>query len=391
MPVPEFRLCSHPQQAVQLRPGVHQVWANLSNGLLQTHDVSAALEASREAIRLDRSYAPAHKAYAAALAESGEPAQACEAFREAIRLHPEYAEAHASLGLVLLSLGDYENGWREHEWRRRLPGKLWQREGKAWDGTDPFGQALRLYTEGGLGNTIQFIRYAPVLAAMGAIVTVECQPGLVNLLKTVKGIRQVVARGESLPHHDRHCPLMSVPAVLKTTIQTIPATVPYLEADPSRAERWAGVLEKKDGLRIGICWQGEQKLVYRRNRSIPLSVFAPLSRVPGVRLISLQKGCPLDADFPVAELPGLDESGGAFMDTAAVVKHLDLVITCDTSIAHLAGALGVPVWVALPVVADWRWMVDREDSPWYPTMRLFRQDKPDDWAPVFQRMAEDQW
>lgn len=376
----------HYRRAVQLKPAFYQARVNLANALLKSADVGAAARECSGALRIESRYSEAHNVMGAVLLELGERQQAAACFREAIRLQPTHAEAHTNLGLMLLMMGDFENGWREHEWRRRR----WRpRPGKAWDGSDPFGKTLLLHTEGGLGNAIQFVRYVRVLADMGAQVVLECQPELTRVLQAVQGVWKLVGRGEPVPRHDVYCPLMSLPATLGTKLETIPSRAPYLEADPARVKHWRNVLGGVEGLRVGICWQGEQKLVHRRNRSIPLSEFAPLSRIPGIRLVSLQRGCPLGAAFPLMELPGLDETGGAFMDTAAVMKHLDLIITCDTSIAHLAGALGVPVWVALPFAADFRWMIDREDSPWYPTMRLFRQSRPGDWPTVFARIRHE--
>jgi hypothetical protein len=250
------------------------------------------------------------------------------------------------------------------------------------------GSTVLLYAEGGLGNAIQFVRYAPLVARRGVRVIVECRRELVALLSTVADVEQVVAFGQPLPQYDLYAALMSLPALMGTALDTVPVTVPYLSAQPDRMERWSSIVRQLGGFRIGVSWQGEQTPAHRRNRSLPLSSFEPLARVPNVTLISLQKGCAVNAEFPIVELPGLDADGsGAFLDTAAVMKHLDLVITCDTSIAHLAGALGVPVWVALPFAADWRWMREREDTPWYPTMRLFRQERSGDWAGVLAGMA----
>lgn len=376
--------------AVDLKPDFHQVWTNLANAQLHSCDLPGAEAAARRSIQLGPSYPPAHSALGCILMEHGKPREAIDAFSEAVRLKGDFAQAHANLGLALLAWGDFERGWAEHEWRRRNP--FYDRPAAAWRGEDLGGRTILLYGEGGLGNVIQFARYVPIVAKLGARVVVECQPALVSLLGSLPGAWRVVAAGDAQANHsalgwDLHCPLMSVPAVLGTTLRTVPTQVPYVRPQPDRVARWGAFLTGVTGFRVGICWQGEQALSYRRNRSIPLSEFAPLAQVPGVRLISLQKAGKVDGNFPVTQLPGLDESGGAFMDTAAVMKNLDLVITCDTSIAHLAGALGVSVWVAFPFAADWRWMLDREDSPWYPTMRLFRQTRAGDWPGVFGRIA----
>ena len=390
--------------AARLQPDYYQVWTNLANALLHSGELGGAEEAVRRSIQIRCTYAPAHNALGCILVALGRIGNAVESLRKAIRLKRDYAQAHANLGMALLTLGDFPAGWGEHEWRRNAEPSL-NPPLRPWSGGDLFGHTILLIAEGGLGNVIQFARFAGVLAPMGVRVALECQPPLVPLLSMMGAFWRVVGtddpdRSHKLAACDTYCPLMSVPAVLGTTPPTIPAQVPYLQAEPARVKRWGEALaEMTRGrgdagtrrINIGVCWSGEQKLVHRRNRSIPLYEFAPLARVPGVRLVSLQKGCTAlpGPPFPLTELPGLDESGGAFMDTAAVMQHLDLVITCDTSIAHLAGALGVPVWVALPAVADWRWMLGRDDSPWYPTMRLFRQHKPGEWGPVFARMAEE--
>jgi hypothetical protein len=246
--------------------------------------------------------------------------------------------------------------------------------------------------EQGLGDTLQFIRYAPLVKERGGTVLVECPASLIPLLSSCAGIDRSVPEGSALPDFQVHVPLMSLPRIFGTTLATIPSNVPYLNADERLVESWREKLRSITEFKIGIAWQGNPNHKWDRHRSIPLAQFAPLARLPGVRLVSLQKvhGTEQlkDGHFPILDLgPDLDGSNGAFMDTAAVMKNLDLVVTTDTAIAHLAGALGVPVWVALSRIADWRWMFEREDSPWYPTMRLFRQSELGNWKPVFERMA----
>jgi hypothetical protein len=250
-----------------------------------------------------------------------------------------------------------------------------------------------LHAEQGLGDTIQFIRYASSVKRHGGTVIVECQKPLLELLAGCPGVDQWVGQGDELPAFDVQAPLMSLPGILKTTIETVPATIPYLFPRPALLEQWRQRLIKLDGFKIGITWQGSPKYRGDRLRSIPLRCFASLAAVPGVRLISLQKdtGSEQLAEvrdlFPVTDLAAeLDQQSGAFIDTAAVMKNLDLVITSDTAAAHLSGALGVPTWVALCLMPEWRWLLERTDSPWYPTMRLFRQKKFGDWPGVFQEI-----
>jgi hypothetical protein len=252
---------------------------------------------------------------------------------------------------------------------------------------------LLLHAEQGLGDILQFCRYAPLLAERGAEVVLEVPRTLVRLLGGLSGKVTLVARGDPLPDFDLHCPLMSVPGRLATTVEMIPAPVPYVAADAVRAAHWTARLPA-DGLRIGIGWQGNPAGTVDRGRSAPLAAFAPLARVPGVRLISLQRHHGLDQLERLPDGMTVDTLGGdfdsgpdAFLDAAVVMANLDLVISTDTAIVHLAGALGRPVWVALKAVPHWTWMIDREDSPWYPSARLFRQVTDGDWRGVFDRMA----
>jgi hypothetical protein len=254
-----------------------------------------------------------------------------------------------------------------------------------------------LHAERGLGDTIHFIRYAAVVKRSGAgAVIVEGPKSMLRLLASCPGIDRLVAAGSELPAFDVHAPLLSLPRILNTTLATVPADIPYLGANAKLEDKWRRRLARHRGFKIGIAWQGNPRYPRDRQRSVSLAHFARLARVEGVCLISLQKGAGSeqlrggDGHFGVIDLSNqLDTLTGAFMDTAAVMKNLDLVIAPDTALAHLAGALGVPVWLALSFVPDWRWLLEREDSPWYPSMRLFRQTKPGDWNGVFERMAQE--
>jgi hypothetical protein len=331
------------------------------------------------------------------LLDLGRVEEAATTVQELVRLQPEHPDAHKNLGIFLLRVGRWQQGWPEYEWRWRCkeqaPRPFRQ---PLWDGSPLAGGTILLHAEQGLGDTIQFIRYAPLVKQRGGRVVVECQPALLPLLARCPGIDQLVASGKPLPVFDVHAPLLNLPGIFRTTPATVPASVPYLFADDALVQRWRDELRSVPGFRVGIVWQGSRKHKEDRRRSVRLERFAPLAAIPGVRLISLQKGPGSEqlADqggrFEILDLAGrLDERSGPFMDTAAVLKCLDLVITVDTAGAHLAGALGVPVWVALAFAADWRWLLDRDDSPWYPTMRLFRQKQPGDWDGVFQRMAQE--
>jgi hypothetical protein len=264
-----------------------------------------------------------------------------------------------------------------------------------WQGQPLSNETLLVHAEQGLGDTIQFVRYLPLVCERAGRVICEVQPGLLPLMKQSKlaKVADFIGRGELLPEFDAQVPLLSLPAVFQTTAETIPLAAGYLAADPVRVSQWKERLGDVAGLRVGIAWQGSAGYPGDRERSIPLIEFAPLA-LPGVELISLQKGFgseqieQLGDRFKVRALgPGFDAAGGAFLDAAAVIENLDLVVTSDTAIAHLAGALGRPTWLALSLVPDWRWMFERVGSPWYASLTLFRQTRLREWSDVFQKMA----
>ena len=378
------------EAAVAISPTSGPAFVHLSNALRKLGRHQAASEASKRAVELMPHSPDAHNGLGVALLEGRKVNEALPAFRQAIQLQPDHIDAHVNRGMALLLSGDYQGGWPEYEWRRRKTDPLWQRFGTpSWYGNDLSERTILVYAEGGLGNSVQFARFAPVLAKRGARVLLECQPPLKALLQTLEEITSVLGRGEQLPAFHEHAPLVSIPGILKMPLNAIPAEVPYLRADPDLVKTWSSRLECGSAFKVGIKWLAEQNTTYGRSRSIPLTKFRALCDVPGVELISLQKGARQTCDFPVTWLQGLDESCGAFVDTAAVMMSLDLVITCDTSIAHVGGALGRPTWVILPYSPDWRWMLDREDSPWYPTIRLFRQHEFGDWSVVLKKIAEE--
>jgi hypothetical protein len=299
--------------------------------------------------------------------------------------------------MVWLSQGNYEQGWTEFEWRWRCKGfALRPFTQPAWDGSSLADKAILLHTEQGAGDTIQFVRYSPLVKERGARVILECPARLIPLLKSCRGIDAWVAQGALLPAFDVHLPLLSLPRIFGTTVTTVPTGVPYLAADSQRVERWRRELAPLHAFKVGIVWQGNPEYLADYRRSPPLALYGLLARVPGVQLFSLQKGdgieqfADITGEFLVTDLGGRsDVVGGAFVDTAAIMPNLDLVITSDTATAHLAGALGVTTWVPLSYAADWRWLLDREDCPWYPTMRLFRQAELGNWKPVFERVARE--
>jgi Flp pilus assembly protein TadD len=383
------------QYVLNTQPDSAAAHSNLAAVLHEQGKGDEAAQSAQKALGIDPRHAAAHNNLGVGLREQEKPADAVASFQKALAVNPNYADAHMNLGITLLQRGDFEAGWRHYEWRWQTRGKTFQPRTfsqPAWDGGPLEGRSLLVYAEQGLGDTLQFVRYAPLLQRRGGRVIFECQKPLWPLLTSCPGIDHLVAKGEALPPFDCHVPLLSVPGLLGTHAGNIPADVPYLSARPDLVRSWRDRLADCAGLKVGICWKGSAAYAGDRQRSVALAELAALAAVPGVSLISLQKGPGeeqlADAGFPVRSLgPDFDEANGAFMDTAAVVKNLDLVIAADTAVAHLAGALAAPVWVFLARVPDWRWMLDREDSPWYPTARLFRQDQAGEWGPVVRRLA----
>jgi hypothetical protein len=264
-----------------------------------------------------------------------------------------------------------------------------------WDGSPLAGRTILLWCEKGLGDALQFARSIPLVKQQGGRVVLECPRILRELFGTLVGVEHLAVEGEPLPPYDVHAPLLSLPGLLGPTLATVPSDVPDLSADPALVERWRQKLEAVPGLRVGIACQGNPHHKWDRHRSVPLAAFAPLARVDGVRLVRLQKG-PGSEQLPAAKgrLPVVDfgealGASGPFPDTAALMPCLDLVVAVDTATAHLAGALGVPAWEVLSTIVDWRWLLSRDDSPWYPTMRLFRQRQLGDWGDVFARVTDE--
>lgn len=383
------------RRTVAVNPENPQGYNNLGNALRSEGKIEEAVRCLEHAVTLRPDYAEAYNNLGICLVQAGRQAEAMRAYDRALYFKPNYAEAHMNRGLALLGTGQFEEGWTEYEWRwksKEARGRHARRFGpRHWDGGPLDGKSIWVYYEQGMGDTLQFVRYLQLLKRQGATVILEVQKILHPLLSRCGWIDRLVEPTNDPPDADYHAPLMGLPAILGTALDSIPAEVPYIEPAPERVEKWKKRIDLLDGLTIGIAWQGNPQYRGDRLRSLPLEMFRPLAEVPGVRLISLQKGYGAEqlekVDFDVVQFEDLDESGGAFEDTAAVMKCVDLVITSDTAIPHLAGALGVPVWVALPASADWRWLSEQDDSPWYPTMRLFRQSELGNWTDVFERLA----
>jgi tetratricopeptide (TPR) repeat protein len=327
-----------------------------------------------------------------ALRRLDRPVEALGDFEAALAKGSEFPEAHFEAAMTRLTLGDFDAGWKEYEWRWKasaFAGRRRQHQAPLWLGQGPVsGKTVLLHAEQGLGDTIQFIRYAPLLAKHGAQVICEVQPELRSLLSQIEGI-DVIAEGEPLPAFDLHCPLLSLPLAFGTRMETIPSSVPYLTAPAERLLYWRDRLPKRR-LRCGLVWSGSAAHKNDANRSIPLARFATLLVDAPLSCLSLQHELRDTERATLRDLPDLVHFGGElhdFADTAAVISLLDVVVSVDTAAAHLAGALGKPVIILLPHAADFRWMRDRDDTPWYPTARLFRQPAFGDWDSVIARLG----
>ncbi len=364
-------------QAAKLKPDYAEYLNNLGMTLGDTGHLEEALATFRQVIALNPNHAQYFYHMGIALEDLNRPQDALAAYQQAITLNPNHPESHMSTGIVRLLLGDLATGWKEYEWRAKCPQIPMQRNipQPQWTGDDPNGKTILLHWEQGLGDTIQFIRYAPLIAARGATVLLKCQPELEILMKTVDGITAIATDEKNLPPFQFHCPLASLPLAFGTTLETIPAKIPYVTAPPDRIKAWRNRLDPADSrIRVGLSWAGQPKHRNDRRRSMRLEQFSPLAEVKSARFFSLQKG--MAATQSSAPPPGMDFVDWTpdlhnFAETAALITNLDLIICVDTSVAHLAGAMGKPVWLLLPFVPDWRWMENRTDSPWYPTLKSF--------------------
>ena len=382
------------RRSVALRPGFVEAQYNLGLALSDSGQTDEAAEQMRKVLALSPASADAWNQMGNLLREQDQPDQAIAAYRKALELRPQFPEARWHLSLTLLLEGNFPEGWQAYEARREMRA-IWRDPGLAqplWDGT-PLGGRRRilLWAEQGLGDTIQFIRYVPQVKSLGGQVIVVSQPELHRLLAGQDWIERVVSFGPALPPAEFQCPLLSLPRILRTTLQTVPNATPYLRADPALAARWKSRMST-DRLNVGLVWSTKPAAPGSAKRSIGLRAMAPLAGVPGVRFWSLQKGDAVcEAQAPPAGMDLVDCSAelADFADTAALIANLDLVIACDTAVAHLAGAMGVRTWLALPLAAPWRWMRKRDDSPWYPTARLFRQTRAGDWTVPMETMARE--
>ena len=345
------------RQALVLNPQFAPAHYNLGNALFALDRLEEASASYRQALLLQPTFAEPHAGLGHVLVVQEKLEEAIAAFQEAVRLQPDNPEHHWCLATVYLLQGNFEQGWPAYEWRRRLKQAPRSFPQPLWDGSPLEGRTILLHAEQGLGDTLQFLRFAPLVKQCGGTVLVDCHKPLVALLEGFPGVDQLIPMGEKLPAFEVQAPLLSLPGIFRTSLATLPPPVPFASVRPEIVEQWRRELAAVSGFRVGIAWQGNPAHKADRRRSIPLTCFAPLARLPGIQLLSLQKGpgteqLPTVADrFSVIDLGSRLED---FLDTAAVVMNLDLLITCDTAVAHLAGTLGIPTWVALTLPPDWR-------------------------------------
>ncbi len=381
--------------AFQFKPDDAALLHGLATTLASQGHLEESLSMYRAALAKDLKSALCWTNLGWVLSQLGRLDEAVGNFRQAILLAPEYAEAHMCLAATLLRTGQFPEGWAEYEWRWKSSAKQFVRPGRSqpeWRGEPLGGRTLLVESEQGLGDILQFVRYVELLRLNGERVLFRCPKTLQPLLNTCSNLGDcMIPSEEALSRFDCFVPLLSLPRIFGTTVETVPANVPYLQVPTNRVDAWRERFGGHKAFRIGIVWQGSTAYSDDSQRSFHLNKFGPLAYFPGVELICLQKGNGTEQlkhiSFPVRTLGEAFDGEGPFLDTAAVMKNLDLVIAPNTSIAHLAGALNVPVWVILSGVAsDWRWIVNRDDSPWYPSMRLFRQKTGGDWDEVFNRV-----
>ncbi len=387
------------KQAVSLKPDYAEAYNNMSVALQSQNQFPAAIENCKQAIATAPDYYEAYNTMATLLQMQGRHNEAIEYYRQTLRLKPDYAEVHNNLALALLLCGRFAEGWKEYEWRLhpKIAAYPHRYQTPRWDGSSFVGKRLLVHYEQGLGDSLQFVRYLPMAKARGGTVIFEARKPLIGLFRGFEGIDELVEAQPNTPpdvKFDYHIPLLSLPGIFATTLETIPADIPYLHADAAKAEAWRGQFSEAD-LKIGLVWAGRPAKMndglHLRYRCCEPENFKPLAKVKGVKFYGLQKGSAASESKKLAEIlpiTNLADQLEDFTDTAAVIENLDLVISVDTAVLHLAGMMGKEVWALLSFIPDWRWMLERTDSPWYPTVRLFRQKKWGDWDDVFRRLTE---
>jgi tetratricopeptide (TPR) repeat protein len=381
------------ERLLAVDPGHTEALGNRGNVLVRLNRPGEAIASYDAARRIAGDTAQLLTNRANALRRLDRVEDAAADLQQAIAHRPEFAEAHFELGMARLTLGDFARGWDDYEWRWKTGAFAQNRRpfvSPLWTGAqDLIGKTILLHGEQGLGDTIQFVRYVPLVARRGATVILEVQPELVSLLTGLAGAASVIARGGKLPRFDLHCPLMSLPRAFRTTAETIPAAAPYIQVPAARAQDWTQRLPAQGPL-IGIAWAGRRTHHNDQNRSLPLARLAPLLRQPRLQFVSLQRDLRDGDEAILRQSPNMLDLGGVpedLADTAALIARLDAVVSVDTAVAHLAGALGKRLILLLPFAADFRWLRGRADSPWYPTAQLLRQPAFGDWDGVVARLA----
>jgi tetratricopeptide (TPR) repeat protein len=382
------------RRAIELRPDYRDAYLNLSVAAFEVNEFELALDASRRALEIDATSAETNYNRGWLCGATGRFAEAVAAYEAAIAARPDYAQAHVNLAFLLLGCGDFARGWEEYIWTWRLPAKRgnypYLDRATLWNGETFPGRQLLITREQGYGDAIQMARYLPAVKARGGRVVLEVAPPLASLFKRLPGIDELRVVREITSHRDDvdlFIPITGLPRAFGTELASIPAPIPYLRASEERIERWRVRMERPPGLRVGIVWAGNPDHADDHRRSVRLEDFAALGPIQGIAWFGLEKG--RDEERRSCGSLVLDPLGaeiGDFADTAAILAHLDLVISIDTAIVHLAGAMGKTVWTLLPFAPDWRWRFERDDSPWYPTMRLYRQPSAGDWTSVFAQV-----
>ena len=378
-------------------PDNTQAYFNLGCCYLALGQFDQAINAFDQTLTYQPSALPALYNIGYTYKTAGKLPEAIEIYQHILAYHDDYEPAQLALGFAYLTYGDFNNGWHQHERYLKKSGKNGDELRELLRTNTIAGKTILLTPEGGLGDTIQFFRYAEKLYTMGAYVIACVQKPLVPLLSHCSYINEIIPSTNIVPPHDARATFMSLPAIFHDTEETFPKNIPYITASSELTAEWHQKLENNNTYKIGICWQAdkhndESRLPIAR-RGCPLHCFTTLTSLTNIQLYSLQKYdgieeiATMPSTFPITIFNNLDEQSGPFMDTAALMKNLDLIITVDTAIAHLAGALGCKVWLLLPYATDWRWITNRTDSPWYPTMRIFKQPSPFDWENVLKQVS----
>ena len=381
------------EMALKVSPGYINAQHNIGFTYLEMAEFDKAVEYFTNILKIYPQSAETYNNLGVALREKGKFNEARQSFLKALSINPDLQDARQNMSSLHLLLGNFQDGWREYRWFWNLRGPYHDLQKPLWDGSDIMGKTLLLHMGAGFGDTIQFVRYAPMIKERGAEIILGCNRTMGRLLEGVEGIQQVIIEGERIPHVDVQSSMFRLPIIFDTSMDSIPARVPYIKVDRRLISEWKEkVSDGRPSFKIGLNWAGGHNTGIYRYRACPPEMFSKLSEMANVSFYSLFFGKTENIIQSLKKDLGLidftDEIRD-FSDTAALIENLDLVISIDTAVVHLAGALGKTVWTLLPHVPDWRWLLDREDSPWYPTMRLFRQPSPGDWTSVINKVIDE--